>query len=259
MLRSVAFVIEGRTATRVVVAANLDGTLTFELTRSDCGPMSALEAVLFDLSRSLPDGGFRVFGDAGVSLDACAATGMDTLGRTVTVRERVVDPLGDFDIGLYFGAMPEGRRDAGRVGFTLAHDSATLSLDMIDRSDFGLRHAPPTCGRVERGTSACAPALPSGTPHTGAERHRAQVRPDALALIEMHEGAAVPLASDPGGILAVIDVSGADARAFSLPDGGPQPDECRPNAPRDRRLAVSEGEDRRGLTTGHWSGLSPLG
>jgi len=211
MLRSVSFVIDGIVASEVRVTGNLDGTLSFEITRLEPGSVADLEAVFFDLNTSLDGDGFSVFGDAGLSLGACVAQGLDTLGRRVTIRRAMVDPLGDFDIGIRFGPLARAQKTRAprATGFTLAHDKAALTPDMIDRADFGLRYCCPGAGHAEAG-GAQTPNAWAGGPVAGG--------PLELAGIQAVD--ACPLADDTrGGVLAVIDLQAA-WRAESGDPGG---------------------------------------
>ncbi|MEZ5768412.1 MAG: hypothetical protein R3D80_12625 [Paracoccaceae bacterium] len=203
MSHAICFVIEGKLRTQVRVSGNLDGTLSFEFTILGAGSAAAIEAVFLDLNRPLDGAGFSIFGDAGLSLGPCVAEGVDTLGRAATLARPAVDVLGDFDIGITFGplrgAMPAGRR----MGFTLAHAAAPLSLDMIDLADFALRHAGHGVERADAGTAA-------GT------------RParEVLEVIEIQTVTARPLAEDPaGGTLAVVDLVDLRDRLAGFPDG----------------------------------------
>lgn len=206
MLRSVSFLIEGLVTSQVRVTGNLDGTLSFEVTRLGTGSVGDLEAVFFDLNKPLEGDGFRVFGDAGLSLDACVAEGVDTLGRRVDIRREMVDTLGDFDIGITFGPLARARnaRAPRAAGFTLAHDMGSLSPDMIDMADFGLRYAWPGEGQRD-----------ANRVQTQGAWAQFPVANDALELVEVQRVDARPLADDTrGGVLAVIDLqAGAQPRA----------------------------------------------
>ncbi|MCB1331737.1 MAG: hypothetical protein KDK28_20730 [Maritimibacter sp.] len=198
MLRSISFVLDGTVTTKVCVTGNLDGTLSFEFTVLGAGNAAALEAVFIDLNRPLPGGGFRVYGDAGLSLGPCVAEGTDTLGRVASLSQPAIDALGEFDIGIAFGACAPGTPAARRTGFTLAHETAVLSLDMFDLVDIGLRyHRPTALELLARAVGAPAPG--------------ARVWPDReeLEVIELRAVGARPPARDPaGGSLAVIDFPG---------------------------------------------------
>lgn len=198
MLRSVSFVLDGTVTTQVCVTGNLDGTLSFEFTVLGAGNAAALEAVFIDLNRPLPGGGFRVYGDAGLSLGPCVAEGTDTLGRAVTLSQPAIDPLGAFDIGIAFGRSDPGAPAVRRTGFTLAHETAALSLDMFDLVDIGLRYRRPTALEI----LARAVGEPSAA---------ARVWPDqeVLEVIELRAvGARPPVRDLAGGARAVIDFPG---------------------------------------------------
>ncbi len=179
MLRSISFVIEGMVTTQVRVTGNLDGTLSFEFTRLGAGSVGDLGAVFFDLNRPLDGAGFKVFGDLGFSVGAYARRGVDMLGRAAKISHAVVDELGDFDIGIAFGALDPDRGAASRTGFTLAHDTAPLTLDMIDLADFGLRYAWPGVGYGElpgRQESRRGGAERGGTGCAGSDRDPGRAR-----------------------------------------------------------------------------------
>lgn len=211
MLRSISFVIEGWVTTQVRVTGNLDGTLSFELTRGGTGGIEDLQAVFFDLNRHLDGDGFEVFGDAGLTLGACVEAGVDTLGREARVRRPMVDALGDFDIGITFGRYDGGRGTPRTAGFTLSHATAPLTLDMIDMVDFGLRYAwrGADSAEVTGAQTSVAGAHDPATPAPGAL--------DVLEVVEVQAVHARPLADDTrGGVLAVIDFQGAWEAGMAL-------------------------------------------
>jgi len=206
MLRSISFVIEGMVPTQVRVTGNLDGTLSFEITRLGRGSIGDLGAVFLDLNRCLDGEGFKVFGDAGLTVGAYAEQGVDTLGRAAEITQAVVDELGDFDIGIAFGALDPDRGAPRTTGFTLAHDTAPLTLGMLDLADFGLRYTWPGAG--------CVGGL---WRQTSGGRAQGAAGWDALEVIEIVHVRARPLANDSnGGVLAVIDLQDAQETAAAF-------------------------------------------
>ncbi|MCB1358039.1 MAG: hypothetical protein KDK53_16650 [Maritimibacter sp.] len=203
MMRSLSFVIDETVTTQVCVTGNLDGTLSFEFTVFGAGNAATLEAVFIDLIRPLPGGGLRVYGDAGLSLGPCVAEGTDTLGRAATLARPAVDARGGFDIGIAFGPCDPAAPAARRTGFTLAHDTAVLSLDLFDLAGIGLRYRQPTAVEIL--------ARAAGDPGDVV-----QVWPDqeVLEVIEFRAVGTRPLAGNPGagnlggGALAVLDLAG---------------------------------------------------
>ncbi len=198
MGRSVTFVIEAGVSTRVRISENLDGTMSIELDLLGAGKIGDLRALFFDLNDLAVDDALAVYGDAGVSDCAVIVEGVDRLGRAATVRGGVVNEFGDFDVGIEFGPDGPAPDDIRSTGFTLAHDTAALTLDMFDLADFGLRHA----ARDAEATGATGG--PDGSPRRDGLRGG-----DPLEMVEPETVSARLLANDTrGGVLAVIDVDG---------------------------------------------------
>lgn len=198
-MHSISFVVEDPVPVLVRISGNLDGTLSYELTLLGAGRIADLDAVFIDLNGS-PDGdGFRVFGDAGLTLGPCVAEGTDTLGRVARLSCPAVDTLGDFDVAVRFGPDTPAAMMARSTGFTLAHETATLTLEMIDLADIGLRFATP----VADGT------VPDDVQTTAGDI-ALLTEPEELALVDGRAAQARILSTDSrGGVVAVIDLRGA--------------------------------------------------
>lgn len=149
MARSISFVMEGDVDTLVTITELDDGTLRFDLAALGSGLIGDLRGFFFDIGPD-DDGNDPSFG----SLSVSSATGyegditdslidensVDTLGKDANLKGSVTNELGDFDVGVEFGTSGMSADDIQETSFILSSTESSLSLDMFDLVDFGIRY-----------------------------------------------------------------------------------------------------------------------
>mgnify|MGYP001552652035 CR=1 FL=1 len=215
MGRSTAFVLREPVETECRATENLDGTLTFEVTLPGRAGARSLGEVFFDLNQPPAGGGFVVYGDCGVSAGAAVTSGYDALGRPATLSQSVRNAFGTFDIGIAFGTAKRRARRARSTGFTLAHTSQALCLDMLAGVDFGL-------GFALADPVPVPVTLPLADPAWARMAMRDAARARVLRLLGLvgtrQAGRAPVVLDGTGGVVTMIDVASDGAPLDMTPD-----------------------------------------
>ncbi|MFY0692613.1 MAG: FG-GAP repeat protein, partial [Paracoccaceae bacterium] len=208
MARSISFVIEGEVDTRVTITEMTDGTLKFDLQVLGTGSIGDLRALFFDMS-GVDVSGLCVSG-ADVTQAAMDEGGVNTLGQDANIEGSVSNELGDFDVGVEFGTAGISADDIQETSFLLDHDSAELTLNMLDLSDFGIRFTSVgEAGRPRKGS------LKLGDQSNGVADD------DQLALLENETASINIFSNDTNGSLnTVTSVVDPDGTAFTTTAAG---------------------------------------
>lgn len=140
MARSLTFIINGPVDTQITVTES-GNNLVFDVMAVN-GSEQELDyrGLFFDVNA---DASFISGLDVslgGVITDFAAKdNSIDTLGQDANIKGEIVKMLDKFDVGVEIGTSGMAADDINVYSFTLTHDSAPLSLDLIGQVDFGVR------------------------------------------------------------------------------------------------------------------------
>lgn len=138
-MATLTFTVEGAVNVSVTVTENDDGTLTFDLAVLDeTGSIGDLQGLFFDIGDDALVDGLSVSGDD-VTDEKFSENSVSKLSGGVNVNGEVLNEAGHFDGGIRFGTSGIGKDDIRETSFTLAHDSADLTLDLFLSQDFAVR------------------------------------------------------------------------------------------------------------------------
>lgn len=147
MSRSMSFLVEDVVDTRITITEIEDGSLFFELETLESGSLGDLRALFFDLA--------DVDGAVPIDLSALEVSSTDSVissaqfkegavsklqGKDANIAGKVKKTFGAFDAGIEFGTPGKSKDDIHQASFFLTNSMYSLSLDMLDLTDFALRY-----------------------------------------------------------------------------------------------------------------------
>lgn len=140
MARSLTFIVDGPVDTQITVT-EAGGNLVFEATAINGGGQELdYRGLFFDVNA---DAAFISGLDVSIGGDitdfVAKDDAIDTLGRDANIKGEVINTLDKFDVGVEIGTSGMATDDINTYSFTLTHNSAPLSLDLISQVDFGVR------------------------------------------------------------------------------------------------------------------------
>jgi len=134
--RTLTFTVEGEPAATITVQEVEDGSLAFTVTLdSESDYMGDLRGLFFQVADEALLDGLNVTGTDVTDSDA-AADAVSNLGNGANVNG---GNHGPFDFGVEIGTQGMSADDIQTTTFTLSHDSADLTLDLIAEQDFAVR------------------------------------------------------------------------------------------------------------------------
>lgn len=175
MARSLTFVLSGPVDTQITVTEVADN-LVFDVTAVNGGGQKLdYRGLFFDVNADAAFiSGLNV--DIGGKITGFTANSgaIDTLGKDANIKGDVIKALGKFDVGIEIGSAGMAADDINTYSFTLSHNIAPLTLDLINQVDFGVRatsvgFTDSRTGSFKAGGQSTAALIPTDDQFSGEE------------------------------------------------------------------------------------------